>query len=112
MNINRINDNSTAFKKLYSGETTKRKLCSPNCPKNIVNKFVHTRNVIRKAGINKLNSINIVLEYNEHKGFEAVIQSLKGRLPRYSTENPIFTGIVDTEKCIEQLKKWGHYDML
>jgi len=97
--------NNTNFGKIITGVNAKRKICSQNCPKRIINVFISNRKAIRKSGINKLNKFDVILDYSERIGYFLQICTKQGDADHRT--NSIFENIVNTEECINKIREWG-----
>ena len=102
-----IQQKNLYFGRLITGNTAKRKLCETNCPKHIINQFVSHRKTIRKSGINKLNKVDVILEYSDGLGYRAQISSHDKGVINF--KNAIFREITNTQECIKKLKTWGEF---
>ena len=96
---------NTNFKRLITGDGAKNKLCSKDCPKNIANKFISYRKVILKSKINKLDNIDIIIDYNNNYYLTVRPKNIESERPH----NAHFPNIANSKECIQLLKKWGDY---
>lgn len=107
MQINSQPNYNINFSKLFTADKLKETIRKGNCSKQFVNQYIRVKKTIWKSRINTLDNVNIILNYENGKGYTAIICSNKS--DEILNQNAKFFNIVNTDNCIKQLKEWGEY---
>ena len=80
MKINNL-ENKTSFGKVYCGGTIINRLGKENCPQEFKNGYKSLRAALEARDLDKLDRVNLTLNYAEKDGFFATVSSKEYGIP-------------------------------
>ncbi len=104
MKINSI-DNKTYFGKVYCGGTIINRLGKEDCPQEFRNAYKTLRNAVEARNLDKLENVNLTLNYGQKDGFFATVSNKEYGIPEI---NQYKHKISTKEEQLSIFEQWAY----